>query len=101
VSNFFVAARRSERKKLFFYRHYYYSNPSNELENLVEFYIFTWGTAPGGNEDIWAIELYSGRMQIQKNKKSFSDSNDESRLFYLFSKTFGQMTIFLKKLAVQ
>jgi hypothetical protein len=38
----------------------------NELENLAEFYIFIWGTAPGGNEDIWAIKLYSGQMQIQK-----------------------------------
>jgi hypothetical protein len=38
----------------------------NELENLAEFYILTWGTAPGGDEDIWAIKLYSGRMQIQK-----------------------------------
>jgi hypothetical protein len=24
----------------------------NELENLAEFYIFIWGTAPGGDEDI-------------------------------------------------
>jgi hypothetical protein len=32
----------------------------NELENLAEFFIF------GGDEDIWAIKLYSGRMQIQK-----------------------------------
>jgi hypothetical protein len=40
----------------------------NELENLAEFHIFIWGTAaaPGGDEDIWAIKLYSGRMQIQK-----------------------------------
>jgi hypothetical protein len=38
----------------------------NELENLAEFYIFIWGTAPGCDEDIWAIKLYSGRMQIQK-----------------------------------
>jgi hypothetical protein len=37
-----------------------------ELENLAEFYIFIWSTAPGGDEDIWAIRLYSGRMQIQK-----------------------------------
>jgi hypothetical protein len=38
----------------------------NELENLVEFYIFIWGTAPGSKKDIWAIKLSSGRMQIQK-----------------------------------
>jgi hypothetical protein len=38
----------------------------NELENLAELYIFIWSTAPGGDEDIWAIKLYSGRMQIQK-----------------------------------
>jgi hypothetical protein len=38
----------------------------NELENLAEFYIFIWGTALGGDEDIWAIKLYSGRIQIQK-----------------------------------
>jgi hypothetical protein len=36
-----------------------------ELENLDEFYISIWGTAPGGDEDIWAIKLYSGWMQIQ------------------------------------
>jgi hypothetical protein len=24
----------------------------NELENLAEFYIFIWGSAPGGDEDI-------------------------------------------------
>jgi hypothetical protein len=36
----------------------------NELENLAEFYIFIRGMAPGGDEDIWAINLYSGRMQI-------------------------------------
>jgi hypothetical protein len=35
------------------------------LENLAEFYIFIWGTAPGGDEDIGAIKLYSGRMQTQ------------------------------------
>jgi hypothetical protein len=38
----------------------------NELENLAEFYIFIWAKAPGGDEDIWAIKLYSGQMQIQK-----------------------------------
>jgi hypothetical protein len=38
----------------------------NELKNLAEFYIFIWGTAPGGDEDIGAIKLYSSRMQIQK-----------------------------------
>jgi hypothetical protein len=38
----------------------------NELENLAEFYIFIWRMALGGVEDIWAIKLYSGRMQIQK-----------------------------------
>jgi hypothetical protein len=51
--------------------HYYYSNrvenmikvtDCNELENLDEFYIFIWGTALGGDENIWAIKLYSGRM---------------------------------------
>jgi hypothetical protein len=38
----------------------------NELENLAEFYIFIWiwSTAPGGDEDIWAIKLYSGLMQL-------------------------------------
>jgi hypothetical protein len=55
VPNFFVAARRRERKKMFLYCHYYYSNrvekmikvtDCNELENLAEFYIFIWGTAP-------------------------------------------------------
>jgi hypothetical protein len=39
---------------------------SSVLENLAEFYIFIWGTAPGGDEDIWAIKLYSGRIQFQK-----------------------------------
>jgi hypothetical protein len=24
----------------------------NELKNLAEFYIFIWGTTPGGDEDI-------------------------------------------------
>jgi hypothetical protein len=43
--------------------------------------------APGGKEDIWNQTL-SGRMQIQ-NEKSFSDSNDGSRLFYLLSNTFS------------
>jgi hypothetical protein len=38
----------------------------NELENLAEFYTFIWGTVPGGDDDTWAIKLYSGRMQIQK-----------------------------------
>jgi hypothetical protein len=38
----------------------------NELENLAELHIFIWGTAPGGDEDILANKLYSGRMQIQK-----------------------------------
>jgi hypothetical protein len=31
----------------------------SESENLAEFYIFIWGMAPGGDEDIWAIKLYS------------------------------------------
>jgi hypothetical protein len=75
VIKFFVAARRRGRKNLFLYCHYYYSNrvenmikvtDRNEWENLDEFYIFIWGTAPGGDEDIRAIKLYSGRMQIQK-----------------------------------
>jgi hypothetical protein len=64
-----------ERKKQFFYCYFYYSNrlknkikvtDCNELENLAEIYIFMWGTAPGGDEDIWTIKLYSGRIQIQK-----------------------------------
>jgi hypothetical protein len=38
----------------------------NELENLAEFYIFIWGTAPGGDEDIWVFKLYSRRIQIEK-----------------------------------
>jgi hypothetical protein len=38
----------------------------NELENSGEFFILIWGTAPGGDEDIWVIKLYSSRMQIQK-----------------------------------
>jgi hypothetical protein len=38
----------------------------NELKNLAEFYILFWGTAAGGDEDFWAIKLYSGRMQVQK-----------------------------------
>jgi hypothetical protein len=75
VPSFFVAARRRERKKMFLYCHYYYSNlvenmikvtDCNELENLAEFYIFIWSTAPGGAEDIWPIKLYSVWMQIQK-----------------------------------
>jgi hypothetical protein len=57
----------------------------NELENLAEFYIFIWG-----------IKLYSGRMQIQNLKKK-SDSNDESRLFYLLSKTFSVKRLFFEK----
>jgi hypothetical protein len=66
------------------------------LENLAEFYIFIWGTVPGGDEDIWAIKLYSGRMQ-NPNDKNFSESNNESRLFYFLSndhfseKAFGHM----------
>jgi hypothetical protein len=32
---------------------------------VAEFYIFIWGTALGGDEDTWAIKLFSGRMQIQ------------------------------------
>jgi hypothetical protein len=70
VSNFFVAARRRERKKMCLYCLCYYSNrvdaenmikvtDCNGLENLVEFYIFIWGTTPGGDDDIWAIKLYS------------------------------------------
>jgi hypothetical protein len=43
----------------------------DELENLAEFYFFIWGTVLGGDEDIWAIKLYSGRMQIQKWEKLF------------------------------
>jgi hypothetical protein len=39
--------------------------------NLVEFYIFNRRTAPGGDEDIWAIKLYSGRMQIHKLEMLF------------------------------
>jgi hypothetical protein len=50
-----------KEKKKFLYYHYFYSNrvenmikvtDCNELENLAEFYIFIWGTAPGGDEDI-------------------------------------------------
>jgi hypothetical protein len=26
--------------------------------------IFIWGTAPGGDEAIWAIKRFSGQMQI-------------------------------------
>jgi hypothetical protein len=64
-----------KRKKLFLYCHYHCSNrvtntikvaDCNELENSAEFYIFILGKTPGGDEDIWAIKLYSGRMQIQK-----------------------------------
>jgi hypothetical protein len=35
------------------------------LENLAEFYTSIWCTVLG-DEDIWAIKLYSYRMQIQK-----------------------------------
>jgi hypothetical protein len=75
VPNFFVAARRRERKKkvpllslLLFQscKEYDLSNRFYELENLAEFYIFILDTAPGGDEYIWAIKLYSGRLQIQK-----------------------------------
>jgi hypothetical protein len=38
----------------------------NVLENPAEFYIFIFGTASGGDGDIWAIKLYSGWIQIQK-----------------------------------
>jgi hypothetical protein len=54
----------------------------DELENFAEFFIFIWGTAPGGDKDIWVECRF-------KNEKSFSDSDDESRLFYLLSKTFS------------
>jgi hypothetical protein len=80
VFNFFVAARHSERKKLFLYCHHYYFNrvenvikitDCNELRNLAEICIFIWGKVPGGDEDIWAIKLSSGRIQIQKWQKLF------------------------------
>jgi hypothetical protein len=45
------------------------STDCNELENLAKFYIFIRGTAPGGDEDIWAIKLYSGQMQIRHSVK--------------------------------
>jgi hypothetical protein len=68
----------------------------NVLENLPEFYIFIWSTAPDGDEDIWAIKLYSGRMQIQSCftfcQKLFWSNDHFSK-----KKTFGQMTIFRKK----
>jgi hypothetical protein len=76
VPNFFVGARRrAVRANNFFHYCHYYSNrvenmikviDCNELENLTEFYILIWVTAPGGDEEIWANKLYSDRMQIQK-----------------------------------
>jgi hypothetical protein len=66
-------------------------NRFNELENLAEFYIFIWGTAPGGDEDIWAKSILVGYRF--KNEKSFSNSNDESRL----SKTFSVKRPFFEK----
>jgi hypothetical protein len=56
------------------YCYYYYSNrvenmikvTDKKFEKLAEFYIFIRATAPGGDEDIWAVKLYSGRIQIQK-----------------------------------
>jgi hypothetical protein len=99
------------------YCHDYYSNrlenmikvtDCNELKNLAEFYIFIWG-----DEDIWAIKLYSGRIQIQ----SFSDSKMMNQGYFTFCQklfrsndhfseiafghtNFRSMTIFRKKLSV-
>jgi hypothetical protein len=61
----------------------------NELENFAEFYVFIWSTARR------LVVKTSGQSNSIlggcrfKNEKSFSDSNDESRLFYLLSKTFS------------
>jgi hypothetical protein len=58
----------------------------NDLENLAAFYIFIWGTAPAATKTSQSNSILVGARF--KNEKSFSDSNDESRLFHLLSKTF-------------
>jgi hypothetical protein len=104
----------------FLFCHYYYSKlveniikliDCNELENLAEFYIFIWGThlaamkTSGQSNSILVVCRF-------KNEKSFSNSNDESRLFFLlliffrsndhFSKiTFGQMNFRSNDLSVK
>jgi hypothetical protein len=99
VPNFFVAARNRERKNgsfivIIIIPIVYVENMNQvtdwkELEILAEFYIFS----PG--ERHLAATKTSGQSNSIlvgcrfKNEKSFSDSNDESRLFYLLSKTFS------------
>jgi hypothetical protein len=59
-----------KEKRLFFLlllfhacREYEKVTDCNEFENSAEFYIFIWGTVPGGDEDNWAIKF---GMQIQR-----------------------------------
>jgi hypothetical protein len=67
VPNFFVTTRRRERIFILFFCHYFYNKL---VENMIkgtdcyELEIIR-GMTPSGDEDIWAIKLYSGRMQIQ------------------------------------
>jgi hypothetical protein len=85
--------------------HYYYSNrvenmikvtDCNELENLAEFYVSS------GAQHLVAMKISGQSNSILvgcrfKNEKSFSDSNVESKLFYLLSKLFRSNDHFSKK----
>jgi hypothetical protein len=79
------------------YCHYYYSNVENIIkvadcneliENLAEFYIFTWARCLAATKTSGQSNSILVGCRF-KNEKSFSDSYDESRLFYLLSKTFS------------
>jgi hypothetical protein len=82
------------------------------LENLAEFYIFIWGTAPGGDEDIWAIKIFSGWMQIQKMREAFPILTVNQGCFtfcqklfrsndHILKKIFGQMNFRPNKISVK
>jgi hypothetical protein len=58
----------------------------NELENLAEFYIFILGLAVAKKSGQTNSILVGCSFKYEKR---FSDSNDESRLFYLLSKSFS------------
>jgi hypothetical protein len=69
----------------------------NELENLAEFYIFIWGTAPGGDEDIWAIKLLFWSTADSKMRKAFPILLMNQGCFTFCQKLFRSNDHFSKK----
>jgi hypothetical protein len=71
----------------------------NELENLAEFYIFIWGMAPGGDEDMghWGNQTLFWSDADSKMRKAFPILMMNQGCFTFCQKLFRSNYHFSKK----